>query len=247
MHDFWDQFRTDDNHADLRKIFFEAGIQKSDRFESNDDASAAAPIDTNTTIEAQLNYGDTDNYAIDVDANEEVTVSIDRQLGDSDFSLAVYGPEGSLVAESRSEGVVDEELTFTAESSGDYRVWVGDHANQHTAGAYSLSVEAVPAASDDVDWDLTPVGTDDVLFGEPTDVENTNVGTEVNVSDVDLEGDDTEQETSSEESDSSDDQQDSEESEDGLFGGGGPGFSLPLVAACLVAVAVVSRRRDDTA
>lgn len=151
INDFWEQFRTDDNHADLRKIFLANGIQKPDRFEDNDHTGSATPIASGDTVEAQVNSGDVDVFEIDVSDGEEVTVEIDRQVGDSDLELTVLGPNGNAVADSTTRGVADEDLSFTADESGSYYVEVSDR-KEYTGGAYELSVETEGSS---FDWSNT--------------------------------------------------------------------------------------------
>lgn len=166
INDFWDQFRTDENHADLRKIFLANGIQKPDQFENNDDTSSATAIEGGDTVEAQINSGDVDVFEIDVSDGDEVTVTIDRQVGDSDLELQVLGPNGNAVADSSTRGIADEEVSFTADASGTYYVEVSDR-KEYTGGAYELSVENSGSSFDwSTVWDepvYTEVTTDPVV------------------------------------------------------------------------------------
>lgn len=178
MHDFWDQFRTEDNHAALGRIYFEYGIQKPDRYEGNDEASAAAKLRQgfyhydsselppgyqngyNISDGAQLNYGDqADHYRFAASRLEWVSLEINSTQGNADADLYVYAPNGSLIAKSTSsdsnESVqfrAPDDGTFRSDAirdTGTYRFKVNDTAAGRSAGTYRFNLSVGPRNAKD--------------------------------------------------------------------------------------------------
>lgn len=75
--------------------------------EPNNDIASATPVNKFGTVISgwQICYaGDTDYYGLDLDAGQQVEVTVRFLHADGDLEAAFLDPEGSVLLESRSEG-----------------------------------------------------------------------------------------------------------------------------------------------
>gem|GEM_PF-370555 len=91
-----------------------------------------------------------EQYNLDLNNGQTVTITTEATSGDLDTTLALYDPENRLVAENddRGDGTYNSQIVYTAEMSGTYVIEVGRY-DDSTSGEYIVTVE----------------------FGEPEDVD----------------------------------------------------------------------------
>jgi hypothetical protein len=108
----------------------------ADRFEPND--AGETPLLPGTYADLTLTPGDVDPYAVNVSTGETLRVALRFVHADADLDAFVYGPTGSLVAESLSE-TDDETLSVVADATGTHLVVV-EAADPPSAAAYALEI-----------------------------------------------------------------------------------------------------------
>jgi major membrane immunogen (membrane-anchored lipoprotein) len=120
----------------------------NDRFEPNDEFDAAASVSPGEYSDLQIVEGESDYFAVELDADREVTVNINFDHGDGDLDLAVYGPDGDEIADSTSTS--DGELVaFTPNTDGSYRVEV--YGFDGASAPYALSISQLSDQSPEND------------------------------------------------------------------------------------------------
>jgi len=138
---------------------------EDDRFEPNDDREAAADIQSGETCEnLQLLDGESDHFAVSLAADEQVTVTVDFEDGNSDLGVIVRGQNGGFLGRSASFGD-EESVTFETGSNGTYYVEVfGDDG---ASSSYSLEVSSDEnTAQDSGDGDLRTIEIGETASGE---------------------------------------------------------------------------------
>ncbi|MBP2252905.1 hypothetical protein J2754_003267 [Halarchaeum solikamskense] len=149
----------------------------NDRFEPNNAFSTAQDVTTGTYSNLQIVNGESDVFAVQAQAGEQVRASIgfDHSVGDLD--LALYDPDQSEVdsSTSTSDG---EAVTTTAQQGGTYYIEVYGYSG--ASASYSLAIdEATPDRENDRfepnDQPETSVpvseGTIDNLIATPDDID----------------------------------------------------------------------------
>lgn len=170
---FWDQFVTEENHDDLRKIFFNYGIQKPDRHGPNDDIDSAAPINPDETIEAQLNFNEVDYFELELGEGDQIDIDLTKQLGDSQFDIEVYDPDEELYAKRLDSDVRD--LRFEVAQTGTHYIRIADNDPAGTAAAYEFTVDREPGSNGlDLAVQETTVETDSLTLFNVTEDDETD-------------------------------------------------------------------------
>ncbi len=120
---------------------------RDDGLEENDAASTASPIEAGTVDALTSCPGDSDFYAVNLAAGDELTASIDFAHADGDLSLALLSAAGTelIVADTATD---DETLTFTVTDAGRYvlSVVLGTDAGEPGV-AYTLDTSVTPTAA----------------------------------------------------------------------------------------------------
>ncbi len=90
-----------------------------DRFEQNDTEATATLITAGTQSNLRLCAADLDFYGFDLQAQDQVQLSLRFVHAEGDIDAQVLGPTGSVIA-SGSSSTNDEILSFTAQTAGRY-------------------------------------------------------------------------------------------------------------------------------
>lgn len=123
----------------------------ADRFDPNEDETAAAPIGAGTYENLSLvGTADTDYYTLDLERGQRVSIQSQIATGEP-VDLTVEGPDAEQFYVSESHPYSDDEsVDFTAESNGTYTVRANNpDVGDHDGSTYDLEVEiAEPEESD---------------------------------------------------------------------------------------------------
>lgn len=173
----------------------------SDRFEPNDGANDAAPVEMGTHSGLTLESGDVDFYAVELEAGERAAVDLYFDHSDADIDLAVLDSNQNFVAGGTSV-TNDERATFTADSAGTYYVVV--YGNGDASAEYDLELtfeepleedqfeqnddfdEAAPVEADSYDGLTVTSSNSDYYAIELEEGEMLNVSLEFSQADADI-------------------------------------------------------------
>jgi len=170
-------------HEALRKIYFEYGINKPDRFEHAPGSGSSCTVagypcsklsgdkwsklEPNTSVDVGLHHQDDDFYRIELDEEQRATINATVTAkapdGTGDMRVVVSGSKssgGNTVGPalgSATESYPHEEVTFTAPDNGTYYIHVYDESSR-TGGdlTYDLTVNATPQPPQTFEQDDTP-------------------------------------------------------------------------------------------
>ena len=133
------------------------GTPDDDTFEPNDDFSTATPIEPGTYEGLNVSTFDQDVYAVELDAGESVSASINFAHGQGDLELYLVGPNRTVVAASESE-TNDESVSAVAQQAGTYYLVV--RGFQTATNTYDLTVRTGAGADGGAGTATgTPTGT----------------------------------------------------------------------------------------
>ncbi len=135
--ELWDAFRTEENHAELRGIYFENGIVKPDRFEGE-----TPQLGGDATVEAQISHADVDEFTVDLEAGEQLSADLSFDGSNADVTLTVEGPDGLAQSESNTNSD-DEAVSLTASETGTYTVIVAERSSD--SAPYTLDLSTTEA------------------------------------------------------------------------------------------------------
>lgn len=108
-----------------------------DRFEPNDALGDATPVSPGTYTDLTIVDGESDFYAVDVGAGQELHAAISFEHRTGDLDLDVHGPDGTELA--YSDSVTDNESArIVADGAGTYYVEV--YGFEGDSGRYDLDV-----------------------------------------------------------------------------------------------------------
>jgi hypothetical protein len=81
-------------------------------------------------------------FDLDLSAGDTVTISTEVTTGDLDTTITLFAPDGDEVAynDDRGDGTYNSLLTYTAESSGTYRIVIGRY-DDSTRGEFTVLVQ----------------------------------------------------------------------------------------------------------
>ena len=138
------------------------------RVRQNDTAKDAQPIETPRVINGTLTEADRDLYAVSLEAGEPIVFEVEaRRLGSAiDPVLAVWAPDGSLVARSNDSAGIgqDARVPVKAPVEGTYTVEVHDaRFSKQGRNFYRLLAAPIEFAEE-----IFPLGW---TMGEPAEVE----------------------------------------------------------------------------
>jgi len=127
--------------------------------DASDTFSGANSISTPKTCSGYLDTSDRDDYySFSVTSGSKIDVTMIPPYG-ADFDIYLYNPSGNEKAKSAQDKGYTEIISYTADSSGEWRIKVRQYGSG--AGTYSLSV-------------ITPIKQNDCGFG--SDASNTFSG-----------------------------------------------------------------------
>ncbi len=135
--ELWDALRTDANHEELRKIYFENGIVKPDRFEGE-----TPTLSDGDSVDAQISNSDADSYEVDLEEGEQLTVDVSFDDSDADLSAAIEGSGGDVAGQSDSS-TDGEQVAVTATQDGTHTITVSEHSSD--SAQYTLDVSVSEA------------------------------------------------------------------------------------------------------
>jgi PKD repeat protein len=127
---------------------------ENDRFEPNDGRTNAERISPGTYDDLQIVDGESDYFAVDLDANEEITAETVFDHSTGDLDLALRDPSGNAIQTSVST-TDDETVSAVADEAGTYYIEVYGYIE--ASAPYSLSVSTTDTdGGDGDDGDGTP-------------------------------------------------------------------------------------------
>ncbi len=116
-------------------------VTVEDRFEENDDLASAAPLaPSNYTAPALWLHDQHDYYALDLNAGDDLTVSISFTHAYADLDLLLLDANGTIL-ENAESSTDDETVSRIVDTGGTYylHVWTDDD----TKNGYDLSVDRI--------------------------------------------------------------------------------------------------------
>ena len=118
-----------------------------DGFEDNDAVGSPAAIDTGSYANLRACPDDDDYYSLSLNAGDRIAVGIAFSQAEGDLDLALFNPEGTIVASSATTDD-NEVLTYTAVIAGTFVIWVNfyEELGSVTGNDYTLDVDVISPA-----------------------------------------------------------------------------------------------------
>jgi hypothetical protein len=117
-----------------------------DAYEPNESFDTARPIAPGVAIQVYIcDATDEDWFSFETTTGQQIIVGLTNIPPSVDYDLELYDPAGVRVTESAVGGAGDEQVVYTAETSGAYRVRVFGYLGAFDAAhPYTLRVQAGP-------------------------------------------------------------------------------------------------------